>query len=531
MHSIIKKFDFTDLIVLFLAISALIVFLPVRNFDFILFDDAIHISNNLYVQGGLTPQGIKWAFTTTLEGNWVPLMWLSHMVDATIYGTHPGGHHMTNLILHIINTVLLFLLFKEMTGALWRSAFIAALFAFHPAHVESVAWVSERKDLLSALFGFIAMFLYVKYAERPSLKRYAGVIVFFVLSLMSKPMLVTLPFVLLLMDHWPLGRLKNSENGIGKLIMEKIPMFLISGVFSVITYYAQKNYKAVVTLADFPLSLRLGNVVISYVMYIKNALIPTELSVFYPRMEAIEPWQWTTAVAILLGVSVYVVLAIRRSPYYFSGWFWFLGTMVPVIGIVQVGAQGMADRYTYFPFIGLFIMAAYVIPPKLLEHLPMKFFSALAAGVILYATITLSVKQAGYWQNSTVLLSHAAETVKTSALLYYNLGTVLAQDGRLDESLDAFNKAIAIEPNRVDVYINKGVVYMRTRRFEQAMESFKKAIELKPDIPEAYNGLGEAMMALGRHETAALLFQGALSRNPNYTQAQSNLIKALKPDN
>ncbi|MBF0458711.1 MAG: tetratricopeptide repeat protein [Nitrospirae bacterium] len=521
----IKKLDITDAIVFVLAAAAMIVFLPVKDFDFVSFDDAIHISNNPHVLAGLTAEGIKWAFTTTIEGNWVPLMWLSHMVDAAIYGARPGGHHMTNLIIHLINTVLLFLLFKEMTGAMWRAAFIAALFSLHPAHVESVAWVSERKDLLSALFWFLTMLVYVRYTQRLSLKTYISVIIFFVLGLMSKPMLVTLPFVLLLIDNWPLGRLK--ETVLAKLIIEKIPLFAIAGAFSVITYYAQKNYKAVVSLTELPFPLRMGNVVVSYVKYMENALIPTELSVFYPRIEAVEAWQWIGAVVLLSAISICAALAVKRSPYLFTGWFWFLGTMVPVIGIVQVGAQGMADRYTYIPFIGLFIMAAYAIPSKLNERLTVKIFSVAMALAIIFASAALSVWQVGYWKNSTVLLNHAAETIKTSALLYYNLGTALAGEGKYKESIDAFDKSIAIEPTRADVFINKGVVYMRIYEYEKAAESFRKAITIKPDIPEAYNGLGEAMLSLGRREKAAALFQKALSINPNYSRAQSNLAIAL----
>ncbi|MBF0555149.1 MAG: glycosyltransferase family 39 protein, partial [Nitrospirae bacterium] len=295
LRKIIKGIDPADAVVLLLTAAALIVFLPVKDFGFVSFDDAIHITNNPYVPAGLTVQGIKWAFTTTLDGNWIPLMWLSHMVDAALYGARPGGHHISNLILHIINTILLFLLFKEMTGDVWRGAFIAALFALHPAHVESVAWVSQRKELLSALFGFAALLAYVKYAERPSLKKYMYVICFFVLGLMSKPMLVTLPFVLLLIDIWPLGRLR--ETILVKLIIEKIPMFAIAGAFSVITFFAQKNYKAVISLTELPLPLRIANVLVSYVKYLKNALMPTELSVFYPRMEAVEAWQWIGALA------------------------------------------------------------------------------------------------------------------------------------------------------------------------------------------------------------------------------------------
>ncbi|MEO5361825.1 MAG: tetratricopeptide repeat protein [Nitrospirota bacterium] len=522
----INKIDSTDAVVLLLVAAALIVFLPVKDFDFVSFDDAIHISNNLYVRAGLTAEGLKWAFTTTLEGNWVPLMWLSHMVDAEIYGTHPGGHHMTNLILHIINSVLLFLLFKKMAGAIWRSAFVAALFAIHPAHVESVAWVSERKDLLSALYWFITMFAYIKYTEYPSVKTYMYVIIFFVLGLMSKPMLVTLPFVLILIDCWPLDRLRQTA--LSKLIIEKLPLFIISGVFSVITYFAQKNYNAVISLTELPLSLRLGNVVVSYIKYLKNALVPTELSVFYPRMEVIEAWQWIGAVVILSGISIYAVMSVKKLPHIFTGWFWFLGTMVPVIGIVQVGAQGMADRYTYIPFIGLFIAAAYA---EVIERVPVKIIPKVAAAAIIFACIGLSIKQVRYWQNSTILLTHAAETIKTSALLYYNLGTVLAEEGKYDQSLNAFDKSIEIEPSRVDAYINKGVVFMRIRQFDKAAESFSKAIAVKPDIPEAYNGLGEAMMSLGSRETAATLFQKALSLNPKYPKAQSNLDMILKQGN
>ncbi|MBF0517485.1 MAG: tetratricopeptide repeat protein [Nitrospirae bacterium] len=514
---LINKIDSTDTVVLLLAAAVMIVFLPVYGFEFVSFDDAIHITNNPHVQNGLTVDGIKWAFTTTIEGNWVPLMWITHMIDAAIYGVNPGGHHMSNLILHIINSIVLFLLFKEMTGELWRSALVAALFAVHPAHVESVAWVSERKDLISALFWFITMSFYVKYTRQPSRKSYAYVIIFFILGLMSKPMLVTLPFVLLLIDSWPLGRLKQTP--LSKLIIEKIPMFIISGVFSVITYYAQKNYKAVISLAELPYSLRMGNVLTAYVKYLKNAVIPTGLSVFYPRMEAVEAWQWIGAVVILLAVTICAVLVVKRSPYILTGWFWFLGTMVPVIGLVQVGAQGMADRYTYIPFIGLFIMAAYALPTKISQRLPVKIISF----AIICTCTALSVKQVRYWQNSTSLLTHASQTIKTSALLFYNLGTVLAETGKYDQSLKAFDKAIAIDPKNADAYINKGTVYMRIHQFDKAAENFNSAIAIKPDIPEAYNGLGEAMMTVGNHKAAAEMFQKALLINPNYKRAHSNL--------
>ncbi|WP_420267038.1 tetratricopeptide repeat protein [Candidatus Magnetominusculus dajiuhuensis] len=521
---IIKGIDPADAVVLMLSAAALIVFLPVKDFGFVSFDDAIHITNNPYVLSGLTVQGIKWAFTTTLDGNWIPLMWLSHMVDVALYGARPGGHHISNLILHTINTILLFLLLKEMTGDVWRGAFIAALFALHPAHVEAVAWVSQRKELLSALFGFAAMFAYVKYTERPSLKRYMYVICLFIPGLMSKPMLVTLPFVLLLLDNWPLGRLRQT--GVAKLIIEKIPMFAISGVFSVITYFAQKNYKAVISLTELPLPLRVANVLVSYVKYLKNALMPTELSVFYPRMELVEAWQWIGALIILSALSVCVVMTVKRSPYYFTGWFWFLGALVPVIGIVQVGAQGMADRYTYIPFIGLFIAAAYALPSKMAERPSLRILSLAAVMAIILSSVTLSVKQVGYWQNSTVLLKHAAGTIKTSALLYYNLGTVLAEEGKYEQSLDAFDRSIEIEPTRADVFINKGAVYMRIHQFDKAAESYSKAIAIRPDIPEAYNGLGEAMMNSGKRQTAVALFQKALSINPKYARAQSNLAMA-----
>ncbi|MCG6551255.1 MAG: tetratricopeptide repeat protein [Candidatus Magnetominusculus sp. LBB02] len=512
-----NNIDRTDTVVLLLAAAAIIVFFPVRGFDFVAFDDAIHITGNQYVRDGLTIDGIRWAFTTTREGNWVPIMWLSHMVDAAIYGVSPGGHHISNLIFHIVNVILLFLLFKEMTGELWQSAFVAALFAIHPAHVETVAWVSQRKELLSALFCFLAMLKYVQYARKPSIKHYLYVIIFFVLALMSKPMAVTLPFVLLLIDVWPLGRLRETVPA--KLVMEKIPMFAISGIFSVITYYAQKNYNAVVSVAEMPLSLRLSSVLAAYVKYLKNALFPTGLSVFYPRMDVIAVWQWAGAFVLLAAVSAYVIFSIKRKPYLFTGWFWFLGTLVPVIGIVQVGAQGMADRYTYIPFIGLFAAAAFAVPLRYAARLPVRIMAI----VIICASALLSMNQVRYWKNSAVLLSHAAETVKTSALSYYNLGTALAGDGKYREALDAFDKAIAIDPTRADVYVNKGVVYIRIHEYEKAVDSFEKAVKIKPGIPEAYNGLGEAMLSLGRGGEAAEMFQKAISISQNSSNAGSDL--------
>lgn len=360
------------LISLFLVMAILAVYLQVRNHDFINFDDDLYVTINPHVQAGLTLDSITWAFTSTRASNWHPLTWLSHMLDCQIYGMNPGQHHLTNVLFHILNTLLLFFVFMRMTKDLWQSGFVAALFALHPLHVESVVWLAERKDVLSTFFWMLTLWSYVRYVERSGLNRYLPVLFFFILGLMAKPMLVTLPFVLLLLDYWPLKRFRlgSSEDGqdcrperfyLG-FIWEKIPLFLLSAGSSVITYMVQKSSGAVSTLAVIPVHVRIANAIVSYVSYIGKMIWPHNLTILYPYLKSIIYWQVVGAGLLLAVITVVVFRMMKTKPYVAVGWFWFLGTLVPVIGLVQVGLQAMADRYTYVPLIGLFIMVAWGVP-------------------------------------------------------------------------------------------------------------------------------------------------------------------------
>ena len=393
-----------------LAIATLTVFWEVRNHQFVNYDDNRYVTENRIVQAGLTREGALWAFTTTHASNWHPLTWLSHMLDCELFGANPRAHHLSNLILHLANSLLLFLVFKRMTGMLWQSAFVAALFAIHPLHVESVAWVSERKDVLSAFFWMLTLWAYLHYVVSPGFGRYLLVLLFFALGLMAKPMLVTLPFVLLLMDYWPLGRLRldgsspnTSESAnlsaqpwpkLG-LVWEKLPLLAVSALSSLVTFLVQKSEAAVQSLAVFPLMVRVANALMSYMGYVGKTIWPRHLAVFYPHPGHVAVWKIAGAVLFLGGVSALVIRMARRHPYLATGWLWYLGTLVPVIGLVQVGAQSMADRYTYLPSIGLFIMIAWG-GPHLMPRPPWRHvviaFSTASVLLLLMVTAWLQVR-------------------------------------------------------------------------------------------------------------------------------------------
>ena len=349
-----------------LVISILCIYWQVRHFSFVNYDDPQYVTANYAVQAGLAFENIRWAFTAVHANNWHPLTWLSHMLDCQIYGLDPGRHHLTNVLFHILNTLLLFLVFKKMTGALWKSAFVAALFALHPLHVESVVWVAERKDVLSTFFFMLTLWSYTRYVERTNLYNYLMVLLFFMLGLMTKPMLVTLPFVFLLLDYWPLQRFcfgSSDSNGQRSfywgLVWEKMPLFILSSASSVVTYLVQKSSGAVNSLAAIPFHVRIANALLSYVSYIEKMLWPEHLAVLYPYPNVILPWKIVCAGLLLMMISVFIFRRLRSKPYLAVGWLWYLGTLVPVIGIVQVGAQAMADRYTYVPLIGIFFIAAW----------------------------------------------------------------------------------------------------------------------------------------------------------------------------
>ena len=411
---IIKHRDI--LVCLFLVMATLAVYWQVQNYDFVNFDDNDYVYDNRHVQDGLTLKSIIWAFTNIHASNWHPVTWLSHMMDYQLYGMNPGRHHLTNLLFHIANTLLLFLVFRKMTDSLWQSGFVAALFALHPLHVESVAWVSERKDVLSTFFWMLTMWSYIWYVEHPAVKRYILVVLFFALGLMSKPMLVTLPFVLLLLDFYPLNRFqsqqpKGSANAQQRsialrLILEKIPLFVLVAMSSAMTFYAQKHGKTVASLEVIPLKSRVANALVSYVSYIIKTIYPSKLAVLYPHPGILPWWQIAGACLLLVTISFLAIRVVKQSPYFVVGWLWYLGTLVPVIGLVQVGIQSMADRYTYVPLIGIFIIIVWGIPELVAQWRYRKICLATLATVVLTILMAMTWKKVGYWKSSITLFEH-----------------------------------------------------------------------------------------------------------------------------
>ena len=539
--------DHSFLICLFLVLIVLVVFWQGVKNDFINFDDTQYVTENQHVQAGLTWKKLAWAFTTTHAGNWHPLTWLSHMVDCQLYGLNPAGHHLTNVLLHTASTVILFLVLLGMTGSRWRSAFVAALFALHPLHVESVAWVAERKDVLSTLFWMLTLWAYLAYAQRPGVKTYLLIILPFALGLMAKPMLVTLPFVLLLLDYWPLKRIELGQSAIGlpaasqpstiakkpgvqafPLLWEKTPLFVLAAVSSVVTFIVQKSGGAMGALEVYPIKIRVANALISYVRYMVKMIWPQNLAVFYPHPgQSLPMWQAAAAGLLLLLISIAVIRAGRRQPYLPVGWFWYLGTLVPVIGLVQVGAQAMADRYTYVPLIGLFFIIAWGVPELLAKYRYRRIVLATATTILL-ATFTMVTKlQVRYWQNNFTLFQHAAEVTADNYVAHDSLGNALAQQGMLEQAIVHYREALRIKPNLVNTYNNLGVALLQQGEINRAIAQYYQALRLKSDSAETHNNLGIALFNLGQVDKAIGHYLTAIKLDPNFGKAYNNLGNAL----
>jgi tetratricopeptide (TPR) repeat protein len=525
-------------ICLFLVISTLLIYFQVGTFEFVNFDTGKYVYQNNIVKDGLTLKGIKWAFTTFFFSNWHPLTWLSHMLDVQLYGLHPGRHHLSNVIFHIVNTLMLFIVLRRMTGKLWQCGFVAALFALHPLHVESVAWVSERKDVLSALFGLLVLWSYTRYVQKPGVGRYVPVLLFFILSLMAKPMMVTLPFLLLLLDYWPLRRL-NFE-GLNKtdppakrspaiwfLIIEKLPLFIASAAASAVTYYAQRAWGSVVSLDTYPFHIRIANAMTAYVSYIAKMIWPTQLAILYPYGQVIPAWQTWLAGCLIIGLTLLAVLYYKSRPWFPVGWFWFLGTLVPVIGLVQVGAQSMADRYTYVPYIGLFIIIAWGFFEFLKQWPNPKFKFAVVALVVSGALMAVSWQQIGYWKNSETLFKRAIEVTQNNYVAENNLGHALLMKGNFAEAVEHFKKCLDINPRFATAHLNMGLVYTQQDKPQAALQAYAYALAEKPDFAEAYNFAGKTHYGLGNYEQAVFNYQQAIKFNPDYTEAHNNLGNAL----
>jgi Flp pilus assembly protein TadD len=497
------------------------------------------VTENPRVLAGLTRDGIRWAFTSREVANWHPLTWLSHMADVEWFGTDAGAHHLVNLAFHGANAILLFLVLCRMTRMPWRSGIVAALFAVHPLHVESVAWVAERKDVLSTFFWLLTMGAYARYAERPGLLRYLPVPLLLALGLMSKAMLVTLPFVLLLLDGWPLRRFAPAGGGppggtgcppagIRRLLAEKAPLLLLSAACSAIAYSAQQASGTVTSLERFPPGTRIANALISYVSYAGKAFWPEPLSVFYPHPGAgIPGWHVAAAAAALAGASALAAWQCRRRPYLAVGWFWYLGTLVPVIGLVQVGFQAMADRYTYVPLIGLSIAGVWGaadIGEAL--RIPRRALGAAAAAALLAFSVAAH-RQAGYWRDSVTLFRHAVEVTRGNWLAHENLGLALGLRGRTVEALGHFRESIRLNPAYDKSFYNCGIALMILGRDAEAVACLREAVRIRPEFANARVNLGSALLRSGAREEGILQLRQVLREDPANAAANLNLGLAL----
>ena len=509
-----------------LAVSALLVFWQVRNFDFVSYDDDLYVYENQHVVSGLTFDNIVWAFTTGQAANWHPVTWLSLMLDCQLFGANAGRIHLVNILFHLANTLLLFTVLRKMTGSLWPGAFVAAAFALHPMHVESVAWIAERKDVLSVFFWLLAMWAYVRYVNRPKISRYLWIVVFFALGLMSKPMVVTLPFVFLLLDYWPLERIKHFDRQIiYRLVLEKIPFIVLSIVSSVVTFFTQQSSRVVISFDRFPLKFRVGNALVSYIKYMEKMIWPSRMAVFYPhRYENVSVLYAVLSAILLLAVTILVLRFAKNHRYLVTGWFWYLGTLIPAIGIVQAGLQARADRYTYIPYIGLFLMLAWGLPQLLSKFPQRKIVLGVSMVIVLTVLGICAHRQTSYWKNGITLFSHTVEVVpQNNWIAYNNLGLAYSHHGRRLEAIEAYKQAIKIKPNLAESYTNMGAAYANLGRLPEAIDAFKMSAQINPDLAEAHYNLGYAYAKLGRYTEAIDIYKQAIKIKPDYAEAHKNL--------
>ncbi|HVM49258.1 MAG TPA: tetratricopeptide repeat protein [Candidatus Acidoferrum sp.] len=558
------------LLSILLVLVTVAAYWPVRHAEFTNFDDPVYVTNNEHVFHGLSRQSIRWAFTTIHGSNWHPLTWLSHMADCQVFGEWAGGHHLVNVGFHAANAVLLLLLLTKLTGAVWRSTMVAGLFALHPLHVESVAWISERKDVLSTFFGLLSLLAYARYAKVPSPRSKASTppasgtvsaasclglpfyllsLLFFSLGLLSKPMLVTFPFLMLLLDYWPLGRwaspaaqaLTPTQHGtlntqhapgfrlqpLAFSLLEKLPFLALSAASCVVTFWAQKTGGAVVTMQRMSVSDRLINASASYVEYLAKTFWPARLAAYYPFASSPPTDEAVLGAALLVGLTALCLVLARRAPYFAVGWLWFVGTLVPVIGLVQVGSQAMADRYTYVPLVGLFVAVVWGAS-EAAGAWPWRRPALAVAGVgVLAACFCCTRIQGGYWRNTIALFTHTVQVTGDNALAQHNLGHALSHAGRQEEAIQHLNEAIRIKPGYPQAYFNRGNAYGVQGQVEQAIADYRQAIHFKPDYEQAYYNLGKGLALEGKLDEACTNFMAALRCKPDYAEAHTKLGNAL----
>ncbi|MCP4717685.1 MAG: tetratricopeptide repeat protein [Deltaproteobacteria bacterium] len=494
------------------------VYAPVGRFDFIALDDDVYVTENPAVKSGLGPAGIAAAFTTAPGGLWIPLTWISLMGDYELYGLDAGGYHITNLILHLCNAILLLLVLVSFTGSFRQSALVAGLFALHPLHVESVAWVTERKDVLSTFFFILTLWSYGRYVRGAGAAGYAAALLLFGCGLMAKPMLVTVPFVLLLLDFWPLGRLRK---GWGAVLPDKIPFFVLSAAACAVTLAVQQNIASISSLSAIPFTVRIANAVVSYAAYLGKMLWPLDLSVFYPYPEMLPWWQVTGAGLLLVGISAGVFSLRRRFPFLLAGWLWYLGALVPVIGLAQSGAQAMADRFVYIPLIGIYVMLAWGLSKCLRRE--MRGLTAAAAVMVLAACMLLTARQVRYWKDSVTLFNQALAVTQRNFVMHNNLGVVYARQGSVSEAAVHFREAVRINPGYYEAHNNLGAALARQGLSEQAAGYYRAALRIDPGFADAHNNLGAVLEQSDRLDEAVSAYEIAVKHDPQHVRALVNL--------
>jgi tetratricopeptide (TPR) repeat protein len=517
------------------AVLTWVVFGQTLRHDFINYDDPRYVYENTEITGGLSIGGIAWAFSHIHSMNWHPLTTISHMLDCQLHGLKAGWHHFTNVLLHTIAAILLFIALRQMTGALWRSAFVAAVFAIHPLRVESVAWIAERKDVLSGVFFMLTLLAYVHYVRAPSIRRYLFVAVVFAFGLMSKPMLVTLPFVLLLLDYWPLSRIRDPSCDIRRrlltLVLEKIPLIALSAVSSAVTFFAQRG--AVGWTEQLPVLARINNAVVSYVAYIWQMLWPVKLAVFYPHPEYRLPlWEIILSLLLLLGFTAAAIALRKQRPYFITGWLWYLGMLVPVIGFVQVGWQGRADRYTYLPQIGLYIVATWAVADLTARLRRQREILSASAAIVIGVLSWGAWTQTSYWRDSETLFTHALAVTSNNDVAENNLGIVFLRKGSLDEAISLLQEAVDLRPENSPAHENLAKALLQKGQVADALVHYRKLLELQPDNIEVHNIVGTVLIQQGRIREGVEEWQKVLAIQPDNGNAMSNLawIFATSPD-
>jgi protein O-mannosyl-transferase len=513
-----------------ITLLTLAVFWPVRHFEFVNYDDLEFVVENPHVATGLTGRNIVWAFANPYAATGGPLTWISHMLDVEMFGMDAGPHHVTSLVLHLCNSALLLALLWRMTAAIGPSVLVAALFAVHPLHVESVAWVSERKDVLSTLFWLLTMWAYVSYTRRPSRRRYAAVLTSFTFGLLSKPMVATLPFVLLLLDLWPLGRLQlgaGFRDQARRLAREKLPLLALAAGCIVMTVAAQRQIGAVAGFEDLPLGIRLSNAALSYVEYIGEIFWPQGLAPFYPYRASPSIAICAGCAAALAAMTTAALVAVRRAPYVTVGWLWYVGTLVPVIGIVQIGGHAMADRFTYIPLIGIFVLLAWsgaALGTRVV--LPRAAIIGTAA-LLVIASAVVARSQVSHWRNGIALWQHTTRVSRDNARAHANLGVALARDGQRDSAITEYREALRLDSHSAATHNNLALALVETHQPLEALAHYQEAVRLQPDYPNAHTNLANLLDEQGRSDEAILHYREAIRLNPELVLARLNLAVTL----